>query len=988
VVAFLFHGGLTPGRATDIDVGGPINSDLTYPDTVYVGQFQAHNVTVTQTAGTVTAQAMVLIYGNAHWIMSGGTVNLTGGPNGSYLAIGQNGVSEFVQSGGTVNAGKLLLGTGQGVTGFYTLSGVGNLNVTEVDLGNNTGANGVLTLAGGTITTSIITGNRETAVGTSAVAFNGGKLRAGATDNASWLLTNHITYYVQAGGATFDTNGHNMGIGASLVSDAANDGGLTKYGAGTLTLGTASTYNGPTSIVQGTLEATAAGSLGNSSALQMYGSTLRISGTTMQNFAGSFETDAANNVFDIATAANTFTMTGVGTGGGGLIKAGPGTLQLTGQSAYAGPTTVNAGTLALAGPNNGVGTIRGVLTINSGATVNATTVNALGYGGGQKVDVVNVSNATFGAVAAGDQGWGVTYNLDTATLASNSGVNNTTAASKFAFGNNTVVNASGGNSTISGHVDLRADNGTTNTNINVAAGTVLTIAAGMTSNNGLTPADAGFTKLGDGRLKLTAANTFTGSTVISRGFLEAVNPNALQFSTVIPNGGGLDFSTGAGTIGGLSGTVDLQISNGNSGAAAMSVGTNNTDTTYNGVLSGLGASSLTKVGTGTLTLGNLNLYTGSTVVNGGTLALNAGGGTGAIRGGLTINAGTTVLLNATNALGYNGGVKIDAVVLNGGTLSAPSSTTDDQGWGITYTLNGGLMSSNGGVSSTTTTSKFAFGNNTSVNVIAGTTTTIAGRVDLRGDVNSNTNINVGAGANLNVTAAITSTGGVTGFTKQGPGTITLTGANTYTGPTTVDPNGGTLLVNGSLSGGGTIAISAGGTLGGTGSIAGAVTDNGVLTPGASAGNIETLITGPLTMNAGATLAYEVNSSAPLASGADMVVVNGGLSLSGLVHLTINDVATVDTPFTPGTKFTLVNYSGTWNGGAFTFGSTPLAEGFEFSDGMNTWRINYAAVTEGANFTGDSTNAKFVNLTAVPEPGTTFAMLGGLALLLGQRKRRR
>ncbi len=59
--------------------------------------------------------------------------------------------------------------------------------------------------------------------------------------------------------------------------------------------------------------------------------------------------------------------------------------------------------------------------------------------------------------------------------------------------------------------------------------------------------------------------------------------------------------------------------------------------------------------------------------------------------------------------------------------------------------------------------------------------------------------------------------------KNGPGTMALTGASTYTGSTTI--NSGTLLVNGSISTGG-VAVNSGATLGGTGNIGGAVTVNG------------------------------------------------------------------------------------------------------------------------------------------------------------------
>ena len=70
---------------------------------------------------------------------------------------------------------------------------------------------------------------------------------------------------------------------------------------------------------------------------------------------------------------------------------------------------------------------------------------------------------------------------------------------------------------------------------------------------------------------------------------------------------------------------------------------------FGGVISGSGG--LIVNGPGGVTLSNFNTYTGGTTVNGGTLNLEAGGETGAIRGVLTINPGATVEL-AGNSLGY------------------------------------------------------------------------------------------------------------------------------------------------------------------------------------------------------------------------------------------------------------------------------------------------------------------------------------------------
>lgn len=226
---------------------------------------------------------------------------------------------------------------------------------------------------------------------------------------------------------------------------------------------------------------------------------------------------------------------------------------------------------------------------------------------------------------------------------------------------------------------------------------------------------------------------------------------------------------------------------------------------------------------------------------------------------------------------------------------------------------------------------------------------------------------------------ITDTGGNTNsVVKTGGGTVTLTGTNSYGGATAV--NAGKLLVNGAVSGIGTVTVASGGTLGGSGTINGLVIVNGVLSPGAS---IESLATGALTISNGASLAAELDSSAAADVNADLVKVSGNLALSGTVTLDLSDSAAAPAAFAPGTTLTLINYAGTWNGGFFTSAGNELANGETFTAGLNQWRINYDAISGGLNFATDYSAGHFVTLTAVPEPAPWLGlscMLGSGALL--------
>jgi fibronectin-binding autotransporter adhesin len=122
--------------------------------------------------------------------------------------------------------------------------------------------------------------------GTGTFNFNGGTLQA--TDNVYDVsfVGNLTTANVQLGGADIDTNGYNVTVAQNLVHDTTagapvRDGGLTKVGAGTLTLTGASTYNGGTTVSAGTLLAnnTSGSATGNGAVTIQNGATLGGSGS-------------------------------------------------------------------------------------------------------------------------------------------------------------------------------------------------------------------------------------------------------------------------------------------------------------------------------------------------------------------------------------------------------------------------------------------------------------------------------------------------------------------------------------------------------------------------------------------------------------------------------------------------------------------------------------------------------------------------------------
>ncbi|MFM8292230.1 MAG: PEP-CTERM sorting domain-containing protein, partial [Planctomycetia bacterium] len=159
---------------------------------------------------------------------------------------------------------------------------------------------------------------------------------------------------------------------------------------------------------------------------------------------------------------------------------------------------------------------------------------------------------------------------------------------------------------------------------------------------------------------------------------------------------------------------------------------------------------------------------------------------------------------------------------------------------------------------------------------------------------------------------------------------------------------------------------------------------GVLAPGNS---IESLTTAALSFANGSTYAFEIDSSVPLSVGADFTKALGNLWLSGTVGLSLANLAASPTGFAAGTTFSLVNYTGSWNGGLFSVGGSPVGDGSTFSFGTNTWRLDYAATTGGSNFTGDQTSGSFVNMVVVPEPAVLPLAALGMACAAAIRRRR-
>ncbi|HEX7260674.1 MAG TPA: autotransporter-associated beta strand repeat-containing protein, partial [Luteolibacter sp.] len=484
---------------------------------------------------------------------------------------------------------------------------------------------------------------------------------------------------------------------------------------------------------------------------------------------------------------------------------------------------------------------------------------------------------------------------------------------------------------------------------------------------------------------------FSGQINVTQGTLATNgsdwNISAGLMSMDISSGASFDIRTGGIVINNLTGLGTIGSSH--NGAVTLSVGNNHGSSTFGGVIRNgggppggisTGVPSLTKNGTGTFTLTGANTYTGTTTVAAGTLQLananaiqnsalvvNTGGATATLN--LRADTDTTFAAAsvAFNAWTANTIVNVDqATAGNSNHILGFAATSLTQNSG-TFTVNGGngyslslgnLTNGNGGNSNPTIIAN--------ANVLINTYTDAGNR-----------NLVLNGTATGSTLGAFTATGAGSAslLSKQGTGTWTLTGTNTYTGSTTV--TAGTLRVNGSTHASSAVSVASGATLGGAGTIGGVVNVSGVLAPGAS---IESLVTGSVTLNDLSTLAVEIQDATTV--GADLLAINGNLTLDGTVTLDLAKLGAAI--WTAGDKLTLASYTGTWDGGLFTYNSNELSDGEQFSfDGTN-WVLDYNDTIEGGNFTTDSTGT-YLTMTVVPEPAA--ALLGSLGLLALLRRRR-
>ncbi len=680
----------------------------------------------------------------------------------------------------------------------------------------------------------------------------------------------------------------------TLDNNVTGEGQIVKSGSDELIVTGDNNYSGGTTISGGTLTADHADSLGTG--------TIANSGV-LQVGEGELE--------------NTLS------GSGSLVKTGTGELTLSGDNSYSGGTTISGGTLTADHADSlGTGAVAnsGVLQVSEGELENTLS----GSGSLVKTGTGELTLSGDNSYSGGTTITGGTLIADNADSLGTGAVAN---SGVLQVGEGELENTLSGSGSLvktgSGELTLSGDNDYSGGTI-ISDGTLIadnadSLGTGAVANSGVLQVGDGelkntlfgsgsLVKTGTGELTLSGDNTYSGGTTISGGTLIAANVNALG-SGDIDNSGVLQVGEGElkNTLSGSgllvkTGTGELTLS-----------GDNNTyfgDTTIAG---------------GTLIAANVNALGSGNIDNSGTLMLDANGAfklanvtthsgaTTALAAGSTLDAGQFTQEDGSTLSIDLGAATDDAVITAdsvtlGGTLNVTGIGSVTDSWtpeAYTYTL----IDSDSAITSDFDDLTIAGMNREDVDFL-----TIDGKVD----ETDNTNYDLTASlswyadrdnattdahgtftlsdpdGSFNVAATLTDVDDTLdpgsrwdgkSLTKEGAGTLLLSGDNDYSGGTTI--NEGTLVAasttalgTGLVDNNATLVLDADGEV----SAVGGITTHSGATTQLALGTSLDLGDSALIQQDGSTLNVELNSDSvqPLITGGsatlggDLVVSDASL----------------------------------------------------------------------------------------------------------------
>jgi autotransporter-associated beta strand protein len=732
-----FTGNITLNKATNLEADG--TATITFRTGAVGG---AGNITKVGT-GTVTLSGANTYTGST--TVSAGTLLANGSSS-----LGASAGNVSVSSGGTLALAGGAAITAGSPTNTVTISKTGTL---DLNGSGAAGATGALQAAGSTGQTSqwlgntTLSGNATISAADNLLILGNGTTYANTINLSGNTLTFNTTsatgvtpVYLTAPTYTLDAT--NILVNAQI----SGTGGIVKTGAGTVSLFSfpSNTYTGSTVVTGGKLIVDGAGNApvisstsvtvgnavspgaANSVVLQMGQSA---SQPAVNNLIGSY-----NSGTNVATTA--------------MTVYADGEFNLNGGSNALSSLTLQGGHV-----NGGNPAYNSLLTITGGVTTLASSQTALinnGYLG------ISANSFTFN-VAKGTAGTDLQIDSIVQNGVGFTNANTSVSLAKTGAGTLTLTAAN----TYQGVTDIQAgilniQNGSALGQLSPSAGNlnngaVVETGAQLQLQNNITVGNKTLTLNGTGiandgaLLNVASSNTYNGFILL--GSASRINANA-GTTLVIANTAG----TGASIINGSTAGQSLTVGGAGNTAINSGIGTN--------------VGSLTKDGTGTLTLAGSNAYTGATAVTAGAVVVTNNNGLAG--SGATVSSGAALQF-AQDAGGNNVSVVGVAATVNGTGLG-----------------NGGAIENLNG--SNSYAGNITLGSNARITADTGSTLALNGNVTGAGFA-----LSAGGAGNTSYNGVISGTG--TTFTKTDGGTVTLggTSANTYTGVTAV--NAGTLVLN-------------------------------------------------------------------------------------------------------------------------------------------------------------------------------------------------
>jgi autotransporter-associated beta strand protein len=991
-------GSLNTGSALSVSSGATLAFD------------EANNGSQTQAiadAGTVAGVEVV------------GSTNTLSGILGGLGGFTQSGAGSTILSADNTYTGATNVTTGLlGLTGTLGAGSGGGTAIgngatfTETTSGVVTGASSVTNTAGTTTLGGINSYTGVTNVNGGTLSLTG-TIGAGSTGSA---IANAATFNESIAGVITGNSSFANTSGAATLAGVNNYSGATNVTGGTLNLSGTYSGTGATTVSgAGTLNVT--GSSSSSSATYAINGGGTLIGTGFINGAVRVAGGATllNNSGGTLTLVNGLTLGSTVSGSNSILNFAEGGLNPSLLQLGSGTLTVNAGGAVLnifslggiaanqaynlidfnsisgaafSGPGSGatvdglsLGTVPSIfgvsgysLTVSSSA-VQLTTTGAAApsnaYWSGTFGSVWNLNNGTIGNFTTDSAGANfVTALPAAATNVIFSGSNATNFTNTL--GQNFTINSL----TFSGSAVTIAADGNT---LTVGGGGVLVQSGAGPVTLGVNVAGSGTVTTNSTYLALLGTNSYTGGTVINSGTVQINSASSLGATS-----GTATINTGATLEAlnaipdphnfALSGSVTIQTDSGVYQIGGV-------------VANGSSSGTLFKTGTGTLTLAAAETYSGATLINAGTLQLGNGTTDGALNtSGVTDNSALVYDAALTDAASY--------VISGSGSLTMNGSGTVILAGANTY---GGATKVTAGTLQIGNGSTGSLSGSTSVTVTAGSLafdevngSSYSGNIADTGTVVGAE----GSGITNTLSGVISGAGGA--FTQSGAGTTVLTGANSYSGATTV--SGGTLSLTGSLAGSSVSTSGAGvftesstgvisgagatftqgstgtSTLSGANTYAGATTlSSGTLLLVANSGNTSGGVTSALSnsstellLGANATLSIEGNTTNTIFEPANS---------SGNASQTTGVVEAGNGPF---------NFiAGDTNSGGTTGQTLILANFGEFGAGATTPTFNFAVnnnytfvIGSGTAGTGafDFYNPTTINSTVA---GGTLSIPGGM-----------